>query len=342
MDFGINEQANGFEMSVREWKKIDGHVHFVGGGASKSGSWFQLRTFWDRFQAKMMLKGCGIPASAMDEDLDAIYLKMLLALVQQSSLDAVVLLAQDIAYTEQGVAMPEKSKFYVPNDLILEIGKKHPEFLPAVSIHPARRDAMDELEKAIVGGSKVMKILPNVINIDCNRNAYKPFWEKMASAGMVLLAHTGGEMTLPVLNKSYANPRNLTLPLECGVNCIAAHCAGGSFPGDTDYTEDLLQMFKEFPNLYGDNSALCTLNRTKALDSILDPEVQTRIIHGSDYPVPVSGAGPWIKGHLPFTDWMKWKDRENPLEVDYQYKKAMGFSEETFTRLDQICKFSEV
>ena len=69
----------------------------------------------------------------------------------------------------------------------------------------------------------------------------------MAEKKIIFLSHTGGEMTLPVMKKAYADPRVLTLPLECGVTCIAAHCAGGSYPGDRDYTDDLLQMFKEFP-----------------------------------------------------------------------------------------------
>ena len=51
-------------------KKIDCHVHFVGGGTAQSGTWFTLKTWWDRLQARMMLKGCGIEASAMHDDLD--------------------------------------------------------------------------------------------------------------------------------------------------------------------------------------------------------------------------------------------------------------------------------
>ena len=58
-------------------KKIDCHVHFVGGGTAESGSWFQLKTFWDRLQARMMLRGCGIEPSAMLENLDLIYTRQL-------------------------------------------------------------------------------------------------------------------------------------------------------------------------------------------------------------------------------------------------------------------------
>ena len=229
-----------------------------------------------------------------------------------------------------------ESKFYVPNEVVLNIAEKHSEFIPAVSIHPGRRDAMDELEKCIEAGSRVLKLLPNVINVDCGDPKYKKFWIRMAEAKMILLSHTGGEMTLPVLNKAYADPEILRLPLECGVTCIAAHCAGGSYPGDRDYTDNLLSMFKEYGHLYGDNSALCSHNRNKTIAKIRDPEVQPHIIHGSDYPVPASGLMCRLKGFLPKEDYKKWKNHPNILEQDYQFKRAMGFDEDTCTRMDQL------
>ena len=143
-------------------------------------------------------------------------------------------------------------------------------------------------------------------------------------------------MTLPVMNKAYADPEILRLPLECGVTCIAAHCAGGSYPGDRDYTDKLLLMFKEYPYLYGDNSALCSFNRNKTIARILDPEVQQHIIHGSDYPVPVSGLMCLLKRYLPLEDYLKWKSFPNILEQDYQFKRAIGFHDDTFTRLDKL------
>ncbi len=319
-------------------RKLDCHTHFVGGGTSNTGSWFRLRTHWDKFQAKMLLKSCGIKKESMYGDLDNLYMNQLLKFVQKSSIDAIVLLAQDIAHTENGTPLPEKSKFYVPNNIVLDLAKKHKEIIPAVSIHPARKDAMEELETCIQAGAKILKLLPNVIDVNCSDCKYREFWLRMAESGMILLSHTGGEMTLPVINKSYANPQILELPLKCGVRCIAAHCAGGSFPGDRDYTQDLIKMFDQYPGLYGDNSALCSLNRNRALKEILPKKVQSRIIHGSDYPVPVSGLGPFLRGVLPWKAWQKYKYCSNPIERDYKYKKAMGFLEETFTRMDRLLK----
>ena len=36
----------------------------------------------------------------------------------------------------------------------------------------------------------MLKLLPNCHNIDCNDRRYTRFWEKMAEAGLPLLAHT--------------------------------------------------------------------------------------------------------------------------------------------------------
>ena len=101
----------------------------------------------------------------------------------------------------------------------------HREFLPAVSIHPARPDALDELERCLAKGAVMMKCLPNCHNINCNDRRFTRFWERMAEAKLPLLAHTGDEHTLPVVRPEFADPRILTLPLECGVTVIAAHCA---------------------------------------------------------------------------------------------------------------------
>src|SRR5438034_4729764 len=151
--------------------------------------------------------------------------------------------------------MAGTGSFYVPNDYVLELARQHPEFLPAVSIHPARRDAIEELDRCITEGAAMMKCLPNCHNIDCCNPGYTRFWERMAEAGLPLLAHTGGEHTVPVIRKDYSDPRILKRPLEIGVTVIAAHCATKSGLTDREYFDVFADMTKQFPNLYGDLSA---------------------------------------------------------------------------------------
>ena len=72
----------------------------------------------------------------------------------------------------------------------------------------------------------------------------------------------------------------LHLPLELGVQVIAAHGAGRSALFDKDYTSDLLKMLNKYPNLFIDNSALASINRWPTIKHLLSPSVQKRVVHG--------------------------------------------------------------
>jgi len=182
---------------------IDGHVHIVGNGSGGTGCWLRVRG-WHRPLASLMLRHIGLPGGAMRGDLDRLYVERLLELVRDSSLGSIVILAQDLVYDEQGRAMADAGSFYVPNDYVLKLAREHPEFLPAVSIHPARPDALEELDRCIAAGAVMMKCLPNCHNINCADPRFTKFWERMAAAGLPLLAHTGGEHTVEVIRR--ANP----------------------------------------------------------------------------------------------------------------------------------------
>ena len=317
-------------------RRIDCHVHLVGDGTSGSGCWLRTPNLFRVVAARLLVKAAGLSADALGRNLDDAYPERLLSLIRESSIDAVVLLAMDLPYDEEGNPLQGKSNFYVPNEHVLKLASKHAEFIPACSIHPGRPDALEELEKCIAGGAKVMKLLPNCHNANCSDPVYRPFWEKMANAGIVFLAHTGGEYTVPVLNKDYADPRVLRLPVECGVKTIAAHGAGRSGLTDPDYTSELIKMFAEFPNLFTDNSALATMNRWRTIKKLLPPEVNSRVLHGSDFPVPSGGFGPWVGRRI---DWGGFRESAkigNVIERDAKLKAEMGFPAETFTRLDGL------
>lgn len=288
--------------------------------------------------AALMLRHMGLPATALEGELDRLYVERLLELVHGSSLGAVVILAQERVYDDQGRVMPEAGAFYVPNEYVLELAKKHPEFLPAVSIHPARADALDELERCLAGGAVMMKCLPNCQNINCSDRRFRRFWERMAEARLPLLAHTGGEHTLPIVNREYSDPRTLTLPLECGVRVIAAHCATKSGLTDPEYFDDFVEMTVRFPNFYGDNSAFTVPIRGRHVrECTCEPLVQ-RMIYGSDLPVPVYGHFPWLRGFVDWETFRKWERHPNVLERDFRLKKAMGFPPETFTRIWELLR----
>jgi predicted TIM-barrel fold metal-dependent hydrolase len=326
------------EQTPREARVItDMHVHVVGNGAGGTGCWLRLRG-WRRPLAAVMLRHLGLPLSALGGDLDRLCVERLLWMIRHSSVRAAVLLAQDVPRDQAGRELEGAGAFYVPNDYVLRLAREHPEFLPAVSIHPARPDALEELERCLEGGACLMKCLPNCQNIDCGDWRFTKFWERMAEAGLPLLAHTGGEHTLPVVRAEYADPRILTRPLECGVTVIAAHCGAGSGLLDPDYFSVFAGMTERFPNLYGDTSAFNIPVRGRHLRACLEAPLRERLVHGSDFPVPVHGHFAWARGLIPWEAFRRWERDPNVLERDYQLKRAMGFPAETFTRIQGLLR----
>lgn len=317
------------EINPTSLRRIDCHVHIVGNGSNGSGCWIRPRGI-HQFLYRFMLKDIGLPQSALYGNLESFYEARLLNLIQTSSLNAAVILAMDEVYDESGKKMEGKSVFYVPNDYVLNLAQKHPEFLAGISIHPARPDALDELERCIEQGAALLKILPNVHNIDCNDRRFKKMWLRMVEAGLPLLAHTGSEHTLPVIRPEFATPEILRFPLECGVTVIAGHSAAKNWPFEPNYFEVLINMMEKYPNLYGDTSAFNLPIRCRYFKRCL--EMESRFIHGSDFPVPIMPYWAWINGLIDFKQMRKISREPNPLERDIQIKQIVGFPEEHFTR----------
>src|SRR5438046_2376117 len=166
---------------------IDMHVHIVGNGLGGSGCWLRVKG-WHKPLAAFMLKHIGLSVGALTRsDFDQLYVENLLRLVRGSSLGRIVILAQDQVYHDDGRVMEGAGSFYVPNDYVLKLARQYPEFLPAASIHPARADALDELNRCMDQGAVMMKCLPNCHNIDCNNRKYTRFWERMGGASMTRL-----------------------------------------------------------------------------------------------------------------------------------------------------------
>ena len=172
-------------------KILDCHVHIIGDGSSGSGCFLRPRGY-SRFLAQVIVRHLGMPLSVLRTGLDVAYVENLLRLVRESSLDGAVILAHEHTRDEKGNIIEGFGTIYVPNDYVLNLAKKHSEFLPAVSIHPARPDALDELERCIEAGAVMMKCLPNVQNINCSDTRFKRFWERMADAGVLSTAMAGG------------------------------------------------------------------------------------------------------------------------------------------------------
>jgi hypothetical protein len=128
--------------------RIDMHVHMVGNGMAGSGGWLRLNG-WHRWLAAFMLTQLGMPAGTLTGDLEKLYAEYVLRLVRESSLDAIVLLAHERVHDPDGTPREDLGSMFVPNDVVLALAKNHLEFLAGVSIHPARHDALDELDRCV-------------------------------------------------------------------------------------------------------------------------------------------------------------------------------------------------
>ncbi len=317
--------------------RIDSHIHMVGNGFAGSECRIKLIGTSQKILARIMLKSLGIPYHNLKNgNLEKIYFDKLNDWIESSSLDAGLLLAQEHVYSENGKQEPELSSMYIPNNLVLEICKNNSKFIPAVSIHPARADGIEELEKCHEQGAKVMKCLPLYHKINCNNPAYQKFWQKMAELKMPLLVHTGGEKALPVHMPELADPKFLTLPLECGVNVIAAHAAATYYHLFHNYKKTICSMLREHKNLYVDNSGLHMPFRSLYFKTFFLEEFEGRVIHGSDLPVPISSTWAYLHRQISRKEHTKCRKQSNPIERDVLIKKALGFKEDTFTLLGKL------
>jgi predicted TIM-barrel fold metal-dependent hydrolase len=320
--------------------KIDLHVHVVGNGRGGSGCWYRPRG-WTKWAQPWMLRSFGLAPAALHADLEGSYLDRLRGFLAESSLEAAVILAQDDPYRADGQRIEGIASFHVPNDYVLALAQRHPELLAGVSIHPARPDALEELDRCLAAGAVLLKCLPNCQNIDWSERRYTKFLERMAEAGLPMLAHTGSEHTLPVIDANLAHPRVLLRPLQIGVKCIAAHCGTAAGPFDRSYLAEFFDLLSEYPTLYGDNSAFNVPTRrlnTSELVTCVAFARQGRILHGSDAPVPVMGHHAWLRGQISRRAFQLSRRESNPLERDVTLKRAAGWPERCFTEAATILR----
>ena len=318
-------------------KRFDGHVHLVGNGQGGSGCWLRLDGVWHRMLGEVMRRTIGLEAKVTAKDFDDKFVAHLAGLVAGSSLDAALLLAQDEVYDDEGRKLAFGS-FYVPNEYLFKVCAAHPRFAPAVSIHPGRKDALEELDRCLAAGARALKLLPNCQNVNCSLPQYDEFWRRMASAGLPFLCHTGGEMTVPVINRAYQDPRILRRPLELGVKVIAAHSSGNSHFFDQNYFGELIKLMDEFPQMYADTSALNSPIRSGVLKQVKESGRLGRFLHGSDYPVPVGAFWVRLRGLISTAQWREAGRIPNLIERDAFLKRAMGFDEAHFSRLGEILR----
>jgi predicted TIM-barrel fold metal-dependent hydrolase len=215
------------------------------------------------------------------------------------------ILAFDKHYNADGAANLQKTNMYVPNRYVVELAQQYPDiFLPVISIHPYRRDALEELEKWAKAGVRYVKWLPNAMGMDPANPVIEPFYRKMKEHNMILLSHAGEEQAVKAEeDQRLGNPLRLRKPLDMGVRVIIAHAASLGSCDDLDkgsvQTADCFDLFLRLMDerkyaglLFGEISAMLQFNRMPVpFATILKrQDLHARLVNGSDYPLPAINA----------------------------------------------------
>jgi uncharacterized protein len=200
-----------------------------------------------------------------------------------------VLLGMDGVYDAHGALDPGKTEFLVSNDYVLRIAHAYPDRLwPGVSINPQRRDAIEELDRCVEAGAKLVKVLPNTQGFDPANRRYLPFYRQLARHQIPILSHVGYEFSLIGRDQSAGDPNKLRVPLEEGVTVIAAHGCSNGLVAYEPYYRTLLDLVRRYANFFADVSSLTQPNRFGMLLRLRrHPEVHERLLFGTDYPLAV-------------------------------------------------------
>jgi predicted TIM-barrel fold metal-dependent hydrolase len=239
------------------------------------------------------------------DNADEEYIARLVRLIRGSGHGKYRLLAFDKHYNLDGTVNLEKTTMYVPNDYVVELARKYPDiFLPVISVHPYRSDALSELERWARAGIKYVKWLPNAMGMDPASPRIEPFYQTMKRYGMVLLSHGGEEQAVEAAeDQELGNPLRLRKPLDMGVRVIVAHAASLGECEDLDEgTKAKASCFEFFLRLiderrytgllFGDISAMLQFNRMPGpFTTLLErQDLHSRLVDGSDYPLPAINA----------------------------------------------------
>ena len=259
-----------------------------------------------------------------------------------------MLLAFDQVYDEAGNKQPDASAFYIPNEYAQSVTRSYPDqFEWIASVHPYRKDALEQLQWSVSRGARAIKWLPSAMGINPGSPLCDAFYEALARFNLPLLVHAGSEIAVSGPGgQDLGNPLLLRRPLERGVKVIVAHSAssGNGLDLDQGSNGEMKTNFELFvrlmddsnyqKNLFGEISAITQINRVGLpLETILKKESwHGRILNGSDYPLPAilplfSLEWLQLKNYISASEARVLADIRlyNPLLFDFVLKRTIGF-----------------
>lgn len=328
----------------QEW--VDYHTHLLGMGTEQTFVHPKMQSLKNPFQYyryRVYLKSSGITNL---EEANQQYIARLKHLIEGFPKPGKnTLLAFDKFYKKDGQINQQETEFYVSNDYVEQVAEKYRQlFIPAVSIHPYRTDALAELSQWQQKGVKIIKWLPNAMGINPADPQIDDYYERVKSLDMAILTHVGIEVAVDAdEHQALGNPLLWRRALDKGVKVIFAHVGSLGECQDTDAKDqpmvdcfDLAIRMLEEPkyqsNLFADISAVVSVNRkSKVLKTLLArKDLHSRLIYGSDYPIPAINAMISPK-MLAFNDFLTTEKAKllseiyyvNPLLFDFVLKRQL-------------------
>jgi predicted TIM-barrel fold metal-dependent hydrolase len=262
---------------------------------------------------------------------------MVSRLVEQSEIDYAVVLGFDGVYGHDGRIDLARSQMIVPLEWVFASCRRYFNLLPAPSINPYRRGALDILEQAIELGAVLIKWLPIVQGFDPSHERVRPFLNRVAEAGIPLLVHAGsGEVTFATVDRDVGDVDRLIPALEMGVKVICAHAASPLHLSPRPSQVPLLrELVERHDNLWVDNSGLATPSRFAHLPGLAtDPTFAPRVLHGSDFPVITDAI--YYPRRVGLKEVIRLQREGNRIQRDAMIKLALGFDESSFTRASAV------
>jgi uncharacterized protein len=332
----------------------DYHVHHI--SREIHPSWRSWRHPYRRMRTEVFLRAAGV---RMGETAERDFIARVVALAEDFPPGMkLYLYALDRYHDPDGTPRPEVSPLYVSNESIYEVWHEHPDlFVPVVSIHPYRADAVARLHHWAERGARHVKWLPNSMGIEPAAERVRPFYDAMRELDMVLLSHTGHEHALEAADQELGNPLRLRAALDAGVKTVALHAASEGDCLDEDCPQrsrvscfDLFMRMMDEPAyeelLFGEISAVTFFNHlSEPLRVLLErPDLHPRLINGSDYPVcainiVIQTSALVRQGFITQNERRLLNEifRANPLLFDFLVKRAVRhprtgerFSDEVF------------
>jgi predicted TIM-barrel fold metal-dependent hydrolase len=317
---------------------VDYHAHILAIGTGATGAFVNPRMLTgvnlDRFKFWIYQSAAGIEHPS---NTDAEYVERLVRLVRAVKRHGKLrILAFDKHYNTDGSVNLEKTNMYIPNRYVVDLAAQYPDiFLPVVSIHPYRRDALAELDRWAKAGVKYVKWLPNAMGMDPADDATIPFYEKMKELRMVLLTHGGEEQAVKAKeDQRLGNPLLLRRALDTGVRVIIAHAASLGACDDLDAGggktascfESFLRLMDEQKYrglLFGEISAMLQFNRMPEpmLTILKRQDLHSRLVNGSDYPLPAVNSLIWTRSLA--RDGFITADERRSLNEIYDYNPLL-------------------